>query len=135
MEPRPILLVDDDDDIRESVRTLLEDEGYSVVLAEDGVRALELLRDGLRPSLVLLDLMMPGMDGWTVLEEAQNDIHLNTLPFVVFTAAMPCDRERIVRRPTLRKPIDPDLLLDMVREMSRTTFNDEPPSDLLPKTQ
>jgi len=133
MRNHTILLADDDDDIRESVSELLEDEGYRVVLARDGAEALRVLKDGLRPSLFLLDLMMPGVDGWAVLEELRGDVELSALPIVVFTAAQPNGRDELLRRPTLRKPIDPDLLLAMVQEAARVTFMDEPPSDLLPK--
>ena len=60
-----ILVVDDDRDIRESLRELLAEAGYAVAVAENGRVALERLRAGLRPGVILLDLMMPIMDGMT----------------------------------------------------------------------
>jgi CheY-like chemotaxis protein len=59
----PVMLVEDDEDIREVVAMALTDLGYNVVTAVDGVDALRQMRGGLRPSLVLLDMMMPRMDG------------------------------------------------------------------------
>lgn len=84
---RSILLVDDDADIRESIGEALEEEGYRVVAAENGKHALRLLRDdGLRPDLILLDIMMPEMDGWGFRSEQQKDPALAAIPVIVFTA-------------------------------------------------
>ena len=60
---RSVLVVDDDEAIRETLREVLSDEGYLVEVAENGARALERMRAPLRPGLVLLDLMMPVMSG------------------------------------------------------------------------
>ena len=65
---RPVLVVDDDVAVRELVRRMLEQEGYTVVEAENGRAALERLRDG-APGVILLDLMMPEMDGFEFLTE------------------------------------------------------------------
>lgn len=79
-----VLLVDDDEDVRESLGILLEENGYAVVGAENGARAIEALQKGVRPSVILLDLMMPVMSGW--------DFHKwqltqpATPPTIVFTA-------------------------------------------------
>ena len=60
---KSILLVEDDADIRDAIAYLLTDEGYEVACASNGREALSYLHDGLTPSLILLDMMMPGMDG------------------------------------------------------------------------
>ncbi|HYO51868.1 response regulator [Archangium sp.] len=84
---RTILVVDDDSDIRGSVADALEEEGYRVVCASNGKDALHLLRDErLRPDLILLDMMMPEMDGWAFRGEQRKDAELASIPVVVFTA-------------------------------------------------
>jgi CheY-like chemotaxis protein len=81
-----LLVVDDDEDIRESVRFVLEEEGYEVVTASNGAHALEQLRQGPRPCLILLDLMMPVMSGWDFMAEQRKDAALADIPVVVITA-------------------------------------------------
>ena len=84
---RSILIVDDDADIRESLADALEEEGYRVACASNGKEALRLLRDEkLRPDLILLDIMMPVMDGWGFRAEQQKDPELAPIPVIVFTA-------------------------------------------------
>jgi CheY-like chemotaxis protein len=58
------VLVDDDEELRVALSDLLEDQGYTVQVAEDGAAGLALLRSGYRPCVILLDLVMAGMDGW-----------------------------------------------------------------------
>jgi CheY-like chemotaxis protein len=80
----PILVVDDDPDILDMLREALEGAGHQVVTARDGLEALERLRTG-RPSLILLDMRMPRMDGWEFARAARE--RGNTAPVVVITAA------------------------------------------------
>jgi CheY-like chemotaxis protein len=110
-------------------------EGYTVDAARNGREALDVLGTGVSPDLVLLDLMMPVMSGWEVLEAVSKVPRLASLPIVVFTAAgEPAARERALGKPVLRKPIDLDLLLEMVGRFCAAGWAlDEPPSDLLPK--
>jgi CheY-like chemotaxis protein len=82
-----ILVVEDDFALGDSVRDLLVDEGHQVDLARNGREALEQLRKGLRPELILLDLMMPVMDGWTFREELSRDPDLRDIPVLVMSAA------------------------------------------------
>ena len=82
-----VLIVEDDRWIRESLKELLADEGFIVSTAEHGGQALTLLREGLRPTVVLLDLMMPIMDGWQFLEIIRADDDLQLLPVIVVSAA------------------------------------------------
>jgi CheY-like chemotaxis protein len=83
----PILVVDDDPDIRDIVSQLLEDEGYTVVEAADGREALVYLQMApALPCLIILDLMMPIMHGWDVLQARQNDPRLASMPIAVLSA-------------------------------------------------
>ena len=83
-----VLVVDDEADIRDLVRLNLELEGHEVELAGDGAAALAAVADGLRPDLVLLDLMMPKVDGWEVLRQlkADPDPDVAATPIVLLTA-------------------------------------------------
>ena len=87
LEPETVLIVDDDRAVLNGLSELLEDEGYAVATAMDGVDALNQLRAGLRPCVILLDLMMPRMDGWDFRHEQRKDPQLKDLPVVVITAA------------------------------------------------
>lgn len=115
--PHDILVVDDDRDIRETLAEILLHEGYHVELAENGARALELIRRGPSPALVLLDLMMPVMSGWEFLELAEQDEHLAQIPVVV-VSAMPAPLAPAEARggvkACLHKPLKLDQLLDLV---------------------
>ncbi len=83
--PCPILLVEDDPVNRELVRQILEKEGWTVAEAEDGRAALEHLKEK-KPELILLDLMMPEMDGFAVVAELQAHPEWRTIPVIVITA-------------------------------------------------
>ncbi len=85
MAQRKVLVVDDEPDVLLLCRVNLEFEGYEVVQASDGVEALEQMRAE-SPDLVLLDVMMPRMDGWAVLEAAKADDALKATPIVLLTA-------------------------------------------------
>ena len=80
-----VLVVDDEDDIRELCRVNLEFEGFGVVDASSGPRALELAASQ-RPDVIFLDLMMPAMDGWEVLRRLKEDDATADIPVVLLTA-------------------------------------------------
>ncbi|HEX9298092.1 MAG TPA: response regulator [Polyangiaceae bacterium] len=84
----PVLVVEDDADIRESVCMFLEDEGFDTVSAGHGKAALDLLRAALDrlPKLILLDLMMPVMNGWEFYELVSHDEALASIPTIVMSA-------------------------------------------------
>src|SRR6476619_7846857 len=81
-----ILVVDDDSDIRDSLREVLEDEGYTVACVGNGREALEYLHRAPRPRVILRDLMMPVMDGWQFRREQKQDADIANIPLVVITA-------------------------------------------------
>ena len=83
---RHVLLVEDDPDIRSAVAEIAVDAGYRVTEASDGVAALEVLRGGLRPNVILLDLTMPRMDGVAFLASLREE-HAVEAPIVLLTAA------------------------------------------------
>ncbi len=85
--PAPqVLIVEDDLDIRDALAQILEEEGYSVQTAANGREALDQLRSGPPPRLILLDLMMPVMNGWQFRAEQRRDPALAAIPVVVISA-------------------------------------------------
>lgn len=108
-----MLVVDDDHDTRVVARELLEGAGWSITTAANGRDALALLRDGLRPSLVLLDLAMPILDGWELLAAIRADPALRDLVVGVQTAQPRQDVPAGVAF-VLPKPVDGTALLDAV---------------------
>src|SRR5437763_13458646 len=86
LEPLTILIIDDDPPILSGLSELLQAEGYNVAVAGDGRAALDQLRHGLRPSVIILDLMMPVMDGWDFRHEQMKDAELREIPVIVITA-------------------------------------------------
>lgn len=85
MTDRTVLVVDDDPNALDIVRTFLESKGYSVATAKDGNEALALLED-VQPALVLLDVMMPGMDGWEVARVIKNHPGFGRTRVIMLTA-------------------------------------------------
>src|SRR5579872_4269071 len=81
-----VLVVDDDPGIRESLGDVLRAEGYQVRLAENGLIGLRDMRSTPRPDVVILDLMMPILSGWEVLEEISEDAALRPIPVLVVSA-------------------------------------------------
>jgi DNA-binding response OmpR family regulator len=80
-----VLVVEDDWGLRESLRRLLEQEGYRVVAASGGREALDLLAE-LRPGMAVLDLMMPEVSGWDLIVAMQSDPRLSDVPVVIVSA-------------------------------------------------
>ncbi len=81
-----LLVIEDDDDVREALADVLRDAGYDVAWAADGAEAIRALRSGLRPSAILLDLMMPVMDGYECRAEQRGDPALASIPVIVVSA-------------------------------------------------
>ena len=109
-----VLLVEDDEGIRETMQVFLEIEGYNVITAADGRKGLEALSKTPKTCLILLDLMMPVMNGWEFVEALKSTQHANT-PVIIVTAyadqlgETKCDG-------VIGKPIDLDALLEAVRK-------------------
>jgi CheY-like chemotaxis protein len=107
-----ILVVDDDCSIQEALRDALEEEGYAVAVADNGAQALAKLRGGCSPAAILLDYMMPVMDGATFAAEANRDPALSHLPIIVVTAdARDSEKAFSSGLTFLRKPLRLDELL------------------------
>jgi two-component system response regulator MprA len=118
-----ILIVDDDEDIVETLTMVLADAGYSVVTANNGEGALAHLRRGLRPSLILLDLMMPVMNGWQLHELLTADPMFGTVPVVAISGDGSIQRKapQVGAVAWLRKPFDLAELLETVRRYAATS--------------
>jgi len=95
-QPRTILVVDDDADIRTIVGRLFTVQGYRVSQAADGIAAFRLARQ-ITPDLIILDLGLPGHDGWTVAHELRADPALDQVPLVVITANGSSAAHRLAR--------------------------------------
>jgi len=115
--PGYILVVDDDRDIRDSLVELLSEHGYPALGAGNGVEALELLRTSASPpSLILLDLMMPVMDGREFRERQLENPAWSAIPVIVISAYSDVDRQaRALALEHLRKPLAMRSLIDAVR--------------------
>ena len=115
MHGRPVMVVEDDADIRECVQMILEDEGYDVVTACNGAEAEEELAHMKEPCVVLLDLMMPVMNGWEFLEHLQQNGKLGAgIRVVVVSAALSDVPDGPVE--CMRKPVRADQLIATVRQ-------------------
>jgi CheY-like chemotaxis protein len=124
MDKRTIMVVDDDADVREAVTDLLEGHGYAVIPASNGQEALDELKASQRlPALILLDVMMPIMDGQAFAAEQQADPKLREIPLVVFSAfGAALDQMKDVHAlARLEKPVQADQLLDSVERWSEAT--------------
>jgi CheY-like chemotaxis protein len=115
----PVLIVEDDDDLREMMAQLLSLEGFQAAAVANGQEALEYLRQGTAPDLILLDMMMPVMDGWEFRRRQKSDPSMAEVPVIVFSAL---DQGRITdisAEAILKKPLDFDRLLELVRMYCR----------------
>jgi CheY-like chemotaxis protein len=110
---KSILLVEDDELIRGAMKMVLEWEGYRVLCAGNGQEALDCLRQGQTPSLILLDMMMPVCDGEQFREAQKQDPALASIPVVVVSAARMASTLDDLRR--IQKPFDIQELLKAVR--------------------
>ena len=90
-EPRRLLLIDDDQDLRESMTDALQGSGFVVSSAANGQEALDLLASGDPPDVILLDLLMPVMNGWQFCEERKRDPRWAEIPIIAMSAAVSKD--------------------------------------------
>jgi CheY-like chemotaxis protein len=113
-----ILVVEDDAGIRDALVDTLEDEGYRVTAAANGVDAFRHLQHDPRPCLILLDLMMPVMTGWEFLTRIRHQQDLATIPIVILSAVAEFQRGRpsFADLLMLPKPVSVDELLAVVQQ-------------------
>jgi CheY-like chemotaxis protein len=111
---KSILVVDDDEDICDTLKAVLEEEGYAVAVAWNGAEALALLRETpSKPALVILDILMPVMDGAALYREMKADPALADIPIIISTSDPSKAPSNVLM---IRKPVALDLLLDTVRK-------------------
>ena len=115
-----VLIVDDDERMREYVRVNLEMEGYTVREAGDGEEGLQVLEES-TPDLVLLDVMMPGVDGWEMLRRVQERHGVGTIPVIMFSGKVdePAAEEAAKRgaQGFIGKPFNPQELIDQTKQL------------------
>ena len=110
-----VLIVEDDADLRDMMAQLLSLEGFNAATVSNGREALEYLHDGDRPDVILLDLMMPVMDGWEFRRRQQADPSVAGVPVIVLSALDQSRAADVRADAFLKKPLDFDRLLTLVR--------------------
>lgn len=113
-----ILLIEDSHDTQDLLSELLTKEGYAVVAVSDGQQALDRLEAGLRPSAILLDLMLPHVSGLAVLDYLRSDRELRAIPTIVITGAS-YEQIRVVPDAVFQKPLNLDALVAKIDELTR----------------
>lgn len=121
---RSILVVDDDPDVRDAISNVLVDEGYQVTSAGNGREALERLHQQIRPSLILLDMVMPDMDGWRFRMELKKEPELAAIPVVILSAHGNVRDAALALGAAdyLRKPLRMESLLEIAERYCRPVF-------------
>jgi CheY-like chemotaxis protein len=117
-----VLIVEDDAEIRNSLREVLGDEGYAVVIATNGKEALEALRRAVdKPKLIILDVMMPVMDAYQFREAQLKDGSLSEIPTVLLSADAKLPEKAAAAKTSLylKKPVDLDELFSLVEKYCR----------------
>jgi CheY-like chemotaxis protein len=127
-----VLVVDDQEDAREMLTEYLAFSGFTVHSAQDGFEAIE-LAVRVRPRVILMDLMMPRLDGWeTARRLKQNDL-TTSATIIAVSAYSQCDEQQLARQAGcddfIPKPVDLERLADIVRKVLRRPPQPSPPSD------
>src|SRR6266536_3010106 len=122
-----ILIVEDDSALREALAQILSDEGYELLTARDGLEAVNCLKLGNRPDVILLDLSMPVVNGWEFRMFQKRDPDLATIPIILITAGGYTREEVAWLEPSalLPKPLDLPLLLSLIRRFCASTEQHE----------
>jgi CheY-like chemotaxis protein len=119
-EVKPIVIIDDDEDMRSTLADLFSEEGYEVRCFTNGAEALSYLRRDADASLILLDLEMPVMDGWTFRREQERDRRLERIPVIAMSASADLGPPYPPRAAAVfSKPMDVDQLVARVAEQVR----------------
>jgi len=113
-----VLVVEDDTDIQEVLTQVLELEGYEVIVADNGLKALERLNHSKTPDLIILDMMMPVMDGWEFRAKQREDPRLADIPVVILSANGSIQQRTAFLGAAgfLKKPVELETLLHVVNE-------------------
>jgi two-component system, OmpR family, response regulator CpxR len=115
---RTVLLVEDDRELAETLRDLLIEDHYTVLTAGNGREALDILRKAEpKPMLIVLDLMMPVMSGWELMDVLKSDPELSSIPVIVTTAC--ATRIPSGARQVFNKPLPLDAFLEAISSQSR----------------
>jgi CheY-like chemotaxis protein len=115
----PVLIVEDDEDLRDMMAQMLTIEGFDAATAANGREALDYLHSTGKPNVILLDLMMPVMDGWEFRRQQKADPELAPVPVIVLSALDPPRAATVDADAFLKKPLDFDRLLELVRDHCR----------------
>ena len=115
----PVLIVEDDDDLRDMMAQMLTIDGFNAATAANGREALEYLHSTGKPNVILLDLMMPVMDGWEFRRQQKADPELAPVPVIVLSALDPPRAATVDADAFLKKPLDFERLLELVRDHCR----------------
>ena len=113
-----VLLVEDNRDALSGLYMLLSNAGFSVLMAENGDEALFLIDRGVRPDVIVLDLMMPKVSGWDILKQLQQDPELREIPVIVVTALDREDAHVVGADVVMQKPIQPGELISEVQRLA-----------------
>lgn len=124
---RVILVVEDDDDLRREICAALTGEGFVARQAQNGLEALLVLQKDELPDLIILDLIMPTMNGWAFRAWQESDARVAHIPVIVMSAA-PLERVAIIASDMVRKPVD---IVELVARV-RAHFLTRDPSDDVP---
>lgn len=116
MSSGEVLVVDDNADILEALQMAIEIEGLKVATASNGKEALEILEKGKRPDLILLDLMMPIMDGWTFAEQFGKKKEYSDIPIVIISAFADQNQFPEIAVEALTKPLNFSNLIKTVKK-------------------
>ena len=118
-----ILIVEDDSALREALAQVLSDEGYELLSARDGLEAVNCLKKGNRPDIILLDLSMPVVNGWEFRMFQKRDPELARIPVVLITAGGYTQEEVAWLEPAalIPKPVDLSLLLSVIQRFCATS--------------
>jgi CheY-like chemotaxis protein len=117
MASREVLVVEDDTDLRESLSQALQDHGFIVTQAGNGQQALDLLHSGVRPGVILLDLMMPVLSGWQLRDALREDPALARIPQLVISAFVDEAEQVVLALPPddcIRKPFQLRILINAI---------------------
>jgi CheY-like chemotaxis protein len=117
MANREVLVVEDDTDLRESLSQALRDHGFAVTQAANGKQALDLLNTGIRPGVILLDLMMPVLSGWELRDALREDPELAKIPQLIVSAFVDESEQAVLAVPPddcIRKPFHLRVLIDAI---------------------